>query len=109
MRKATIAVAVITILTLFATTAALAQRSGYKFDPYTGDTYQWSQTPNGSTNVYGSNPFTGSHWNQTIEPNGNQRGIDSQGNTWQYNQQSGSYWNSNGHGCIGHGSARTCW
>jgi hypothetical protein len=70
--------------------------------------YNWNRTPDGSTNVGGFNPSSGSQWNTTIQPNGDQRGMNSKGNLWQYNQSTGSYLNSNGTVCVGKGAARVC-
>ena len=44
----------------------------------------------------------------TITPNGDQRGTDSHGNYWQYNNSTGSYWNTNGAMCWGKGQFRQC-
>ena len=81
---------------------------GTTYDWRSGNMYSYSHGP-GGTNITGMNPSTGSIWHNTIEPNGNQHGIDSHGNLWNYNAGSGSYMNSNGHGCIGTGFARSCW
>jgi hypothetical protein len=94
-------------LVVFLPTAAFAQ-FGTTYDPYSGNIYNYNHGI-GGTNVYGTNPRTGSMWQSTIEPNGNQHGINSHGNLWNYNAGSGSYMNSNGHGCIGSGYARSCW
>jgi hypothetical protein len=56
-------------------TPALVQ-SGYKYDPRSGNSYNWYQQSDGSTNVRGSNLNTGSQWNTTIKPNGDQNGLD---------------------------------
>jgi hypothetical protein len=47
-------------------------------------------------------------WNGTVQTNGDQRGIDGKGNTWNYNAGSGTYMNSNGKMCVGQGAARVC-
>ncbi|MCR5876959.1 hypothetical protein [Phenylobacterium sp. J367] len=106
-------------------TAAVAQ--GYKpyqpYKPYSPPapaqpktSYDWQSgnritaTPNqdGSTSIRGSNMNTGAMWRSTIEANGDQRGVDSRGNMWRYNESTGSYMSSDGTTCIGKGALRTC-
>src|SRR5262245_50701343 len=99
-----------TVLLALLTSPASAQwgqtpRSGSNYDWRNGNMYNWNQTPDGSTNVRGFNTNTGSQWNTTIKPNGDMQGMDSKGNLWQYNQNSGSYLNSNGTVCVGKGAA----
>ena len=89
--------------------AAAAQSSGSSYDWRSGNSYNWNRNYDGSTTVRGFNSQTGSMWNNTIQRNGDQRGMDSHGNLWNYNAATGSYMNSNGHGCIGQGYARSCW
>lgn len=84
-----------------------APRSTY--DWQSGNMYTTIPQYGGGAQIYGNNLNTGSFWSQRVEPNGNQSGVDSHGNVWNYNAQSGAYTNSNGHGCIGEGYARTCW
>lgn len=57
----------------------------------------------------GYNYNTGSTWKTQIEPDGDMRGYDADGNYWRYNSDSGSYWNSDGTTCFGKGAARTCY
>jgi len=99
---------VLVFASLLLSSPALAQTSGSSYDWRTGSTYQWNRDSNGSTNINGFNGHTGSIWNQTIERNGNQHGTDSRGNYWQYDNSSGTYWNSNGRFCTGHGAYRVC-
>ncbi len=47
-------------------------------------------------------------WNQSIDSQGNQRGMDSKGNMWNYNRRSGAYWNTDGAFCTGKGAYRIC-
>lgn len=79
------------------------------YDPQTGNFYTTTPTYGGGARINGFNSSTGSTWNTTVQPNGNMNGMDSNGNMWNYNRSSGSYMNSNGHGCMGHGALRTCW
>jgi hypothetical protein len=66
-------------------TAASAQ---YGYRNNSGNSYYSS----GST-VYGNNYNTGSSWSTTHSRGGNQYGIDSRGNSWNYNSSSGTYYN----------------
>src|SRR5262245_44727398 len=97
------------LLALMVAGTASAQNFGSTYDWQSGNMYRWNSDSMGNTHVYGNNFNTGSMWNSTIQPNGNQSGWDSQMNHWNYNAQTGAYFNSNGHGCIGHGYGRTCW
>jgi opacity protein-like surface antigen len=83
-------------------------RSGSSYDYQSGNAYRWRQDSLGNTTVNGYNSRTGSTWNSTIQPNGNQRGTDSNGNMWQYNSRTGSYMSTDGTVCIGKGALRTC-
>ncbi|HUF80723.1 MAG TPA: hypothetical protein VMN03_06280 [Burkholderiales bacterium] len=74
--------------------------SGYSYDYQTGNSYNWNSY-GGNTTVYGMNPRTGSTWNQTIRPNGNMSGFDSQQRYWQYNRGSNTYMRSDGKICTG--------
>lgn len=85
---------------------AMAQ---FSYDWRTGNSYSTTPTYGGGAHVQGFNAGTGSMWNTNIAPNGNMNGMDSHGNYWTYDRASGSYTNSNGHGCIGQGYARSCW
>lgn len=79
------------------------------YDWRSGNMYTTIPQYGGGAQIYGNNVNTGAVWSQRVEPNGNQSGMDSRGNVWNYNAQSGAYMNSNGHGCMGQGYARTCW
>src|SRR5262245_53803162 len=83
-------------------------QAGSTYDMQTGNQYNWNRTPDGSTFVHGSNLGTGSQWNTTIQPNGDMRETDKRGNLWNYNQSTGTYMNTNGRFCTGHGLARVC-
>jgi hypothetical protein len=82
--------------------------AGSYYDWQSGNSYNWNTTPGGDTYVHGYNLNTGSMWNQTIRPNGDQNGFDSRGNYWNYNAGTGSYFNSDGTTCFGRGAFRTC-
>lgn len=88
--------------------APTTPRAGSTSDAQTGNAYNWNRSLDGSTNVRGLNSNTGSQWNTTIQPNGNQRGTDNHGNQWNYNAGSGTYTNSNEKVCVGQGVARVC-
>ena len=62
------------------------------------------------THIRGSNLSTGSRWETTIDNDGDMRGRDANGNSWQYDGASGRYHNSGtGTTCVGSGVARTCY
>lgn len=63
------------------------------YDHNTGNTYFYDTYLDGSTSVRGYNFNTGSTWNTTIDKDGNMRGTDSQGNQWNYNESTGTYYN----------------
>ncbi len=87
---------------------AIVSAGGYTYDWRSGNSYNYYTGPSGNTTVNGFNSRTGSSWNTTIQPNGNMRGFDSGGNSWNYNDSTGYYWNSNGTTCFGKGAFRTC-
>jgi hypothetical protein len=64
---------------------------GSTYDWQSGNQYQWHRNFDGSTTINGSNPRTGTMWNETIQSNGDQTGWDSRGNVWQYNNATGNY------------------
>lgn len=76
------------------------------YDPSTGNYYQVSQQGN-ATQIVGSNPYTGQVWTQTVQPEGNQTGINAQGNGWSYDNGSGFY-QGDGRVCFGFGAQRRC-
>ena len=80
----------------------------YHYDWKTGNSYNTYSNPGGGTHVQGFNSRTGSSWNTTIQPNGNMNGFDSKGNYWNYDKNTGSYFNSDGTYCFGKGQSRTC-
>lgn len=71
----------------------LQPKQGYKYDQTTGNSYRWNTDQGGQTKIQGSNFYTGSQWNTTVNRNGNMNGFDSQGNYWNYNKGSGMYYN----------------
>ena len=101
-------VAVVLTLVLGAGIAS-AQTFGSTYDWQSGNMYHWNSDVLGNTHVYGHNFRTGSMWNTSIRRNGDMSGWDKNFNSWNYNAGTGTYVNSNGHRCIGHGYARTCW
>lgn len=88
----------------------LASHAEYKYDPSTGNSYNYYTNPyTGQTTVRGYNGTTGSQWNTTIQPDGNMRGQDADGNFWNYNDSTGSYYNyGSGKICTGKGAYRVC-
>lgn len=117
------------VLALFlaavATTAA-AQYSTYRAPSYSAPTYQAPRTtttydwqsgnryttttrPGGGATVNGYNMNTGSMWNAQIDQRGNQQGTDANGNIWNYNAGTKTYYNyGTGKMCTGEGYARIC-
>ncbi len=96
------------LMLVCSSTALWAQSAGTTFDPRTGNTYRWMRNPDGSTYIQGTNPYTGSQWNNNIEPNGNMQGRDANGNPWNYNKDTNTYRNSDGTFCVGQGASRRC-
>ena len=84
-------------------------RSYTKTDPESGNQYRVREQSNGDTKIDGYNYNTGSQWNTTIKPNGNMRGQDANGNSWDYNNRSKTYYNyGTGQMCTGEGPTRVC-
>ena len=100
--------AILTTLTIG--TNAEAQDSGSTYDWESGNQYNWNTDALGNTRVRGMNLGTGSTWSQTIEPDGDQRGFDSNHNYWTYDGQTGNYYNfGTGESCFGKGASRVCY
>jgi len=78
------------------------------YDWQSGNSYRTTPNYDGSTTVRGNNYQNGSTWTTKIQPDGNQRGTDANGNMWNYNARSGSYTSTDGTVCVGHGYARVC-
>ncbi|STX37477.1 hypothetical protein [Legionella feeleii] len=77
-------------------------------DVSSGNCYSVSPSYDGY-NVQGYNLNTGSIWNTNLKNNGDMDGWDSQGNYWQYNDNSGNYYNfGTGKSCYGKGYGRQC-
>lgn len=76
----------------FLTSLAFAGSHQNSLYPYGTNTNQYSSQ--GST-TFGSNAYTGSNWQTTSSHNGSY-GIDSKGNTWNYDKRTGIYQNSSG-------------
>ena len=109
MRKFTTIFAILGCLFLLGISASSAQ-TGSRCDPQSGNCYNWYRDSSGNTHVQGHNLNTGSTWNQTIDRQGNQRGMDSRGNPWSYDSNTKTYMNyGTGRTCIGTGYARTCY
>lgn len=87
---------------------ASASAAFAKCDMY-GNCYSVTEDGDGGYSVRGFNSGTGSTWNNKIESNGDQRGFDSNGNYWKYNNSTGNYTNfGTGQSCFGKGAFRTC-
>lgn len=101
--------ALVLLVGLVSASASFAQSSS-TYDWQTGNMYQTYTNPySGQTQVHGSNTNTGSQWNTTIEPNGNQHGMDSHNNAWNYDANTGNYINyGTGKMCFGQGANRIC-
>jgi hypothetical protein len=99
--------AVAGLVTLLLASPVFAQ-SGSSYDSRGGGLYNGSRNADGSTTIKGSNYGTGTQWNQTITPSGDQQGTDSRGSRWNYNNSSGRYWDTDGKSCWGKGLYRQC-
>lgn len=94
---------------ILASSTVIAQYD-YTYDPSTGNEYHTSPGYNGSTEVDGYNYNTGSTWNTTIERDGDMNGVDSDGNHWDYDSGTETYYNyGTGKTCTGSGDLRTCY
>lgn len=74
-----------------------------------GNRYVTTPNYSGGATVRGSNVNTGARWRTEIEPDGDMRGRDADGNSWRYNQSTGRYTNSDGTTCAGKGASRRCY
>jgi len=84
-------------------------RYGSAYDWQSGNCYSWHRSYDGSTRIQGFNSSSGSVWSHGIRPNGSQYGMDSRGNSWNYDSRTGNYFNyGTGRMCTGKGYARTC-
>lgn len=97
---------ILAIMLVLMTTPVVAQMRTV-YDPSTGSYYQVSQQGN-ATQIVGSNPYTGQVWTQTVQPDGNQNGINSRGSGWSYNNGSGFSQGSDSRVCFGSGTQRRC-
>lgn len=88
-------------------------QSHTEYDWRTGNRYQVEHHNDifeQDTHIRGSNIYTGSRWETTIDNDGDMRGRDADGNSWQYDSGSRSYQNvGTGKTCVGSGPARTCY
>ena len=94
---------------LFFASLAIGFESGSSYDNQSGNSYHWFTDDSGNTEVNGLNTRTDTVWRSHIDPNGNQHGMDSRGNSWQYDSNTGHYHSSNGTACVGQGAMRRCW
>ena len=94
---------------LFFASLAIGFDSGSSYDYQTGNSYRWFTDDSGNTTINGFNTRTGTVWQNHIDSKGNQHGMDSSGNVWRYDSNTGYYDNSERTTCRGEGSARRCW
>src|SRR3954471_11142595 len=88
--------------------AATAQ-TDYRYDWRSGNSYTIERDEDsGEATVDGRNRQNGTAWRNTVDEDGNQRGVDSAGNRWRYNRATGTYRNSDGTECSGRGTFRSC-
>lgn len=88
-----------------------AQYPQYKstYDYKSGNSYTTRKDSLGNTNVDGYNLETGSSWNTQIKKNGDMKGTDKNGNHWNYNKSSKTYYNyGTGTMCTGEGESKVC-
>jgi hypothetical protein len=97
---------VASLVTLLFASPVLAQ-SGSSYDSRGDSLYDRSRNTDSSATVRGSNFGTGTQWNQTVTPGGDQRTSDRK-NRWNYGNSSGNYWNTDGKSCWGTGIYRQC-
>ena len=84
-------------------------RTSNAIDPANGNMYNTYRHADGSSDTYGINPRTGSQWRSHSDRRGNQSGTDADGNAWQYNRDSNTYFNyGTGEMCTGSGYSRIC-
>lgn len=84
-------------------------RSSNSYDPSTGNMYNTYRHADGSSDTYGNNAQTGSQWRSHSDRRGNQSGTDADGNAWNYNRDTNTYFNyGTGKMCTGSGYARVC-
>lgn len=83
-----------------------------EYDWQSGNRYETEHHNNAfeqDTHVRGSNIYTGSTWETTIDSDGDMNGRDADGNMWRYDEGSKLYQNyGTGETCIGSGAARSC-
>lgn len=74
-----------------------------------GNCYTVTPSYDGGARISGFSASNGTMWNSTVDSNGNQRGFDSSGNSWNYDANSGNYINyGTGKMCFGKGASRFC-
>lgn len=76
-----------------------------------GNAYETYDNGLGDTTTRGSNLDTGSTWESTASANGDQRGTDKNGDSWQYRESDGFYskfGSGGGTVCSGKGANRVC-
>jgi hypothetical protein len=83
--------------------------SQYKYDNTTGTEYYESHLPNGDIQISYHNKVTNSYWQTVYMPDGNQYGLDEDGNFWEFQKSTGVYMNyGTGITCVGYGNSKTC-
>lgn len=84
-------------------------RTSSNFDPANDNLYNTYRHADGSSDTYGSNAQNGSQWQSHTDRRGNSRGTDADGNAWQYNRDSNTYFNyGTGKMYTGVGYSRIC-
>jgi hypothetical protein len=79
------------------------------YDPYTGVEFTEIYLSTGDTDVKYHNRFTDAYWETVFKQNGDQYGVDEQGNSWQYNKAAAYYLNfGTREVCVGAGASQTC-
>ena len=92
-----------------ATLIALSAPAAAQYDYRSGNMYNVQPRPGGGAHVQGYNAQTGSMWSTDIDRRGNMNGLDSNMNSWSYDNGSKTYFNyGTGRMCTGEGYARTC-
>lgn len=84
-------------------------RSSSNYDATTGNMTNTQRRSDGSSDTYGANTNNGSQWQSHSDRRGNQSGTDADGNMWNYNRGSNTYFNyGTGKMCTGSGYTRVC-
>lgn len=109
VKESAISLTLMVLVALLAGSAFAQWQSGSMYDWRSGNSYTWNKAFDGTTNLRGFNVQNGTHWNTTIQPNGDMHGLDGKNNYWTYHQGTGFYQNfGTGQICTGQGYARQC-